>query len=143
MRGLSPQSRFKNIGKITTNFGDPTRQEANHWAVDIANDMGTPIPSVTDGVVSKADGGHVSKENNFGDTVEVKSPEGDTVQYHHLQNINVRLGQQVKRGHQIAEMSNTGATYSKSGEGDGTHLDLRIVDAYGRYKDPTPYLRGF
>lgn len=144
-RGLNPQSRFQNLGLgvMTVPYGGKTRMEEHHRGVDFANDKGTPIPSFTDGVVSKVDGGHTQGENNFGDTVEVKTADGDTVQYHHLQNINAKLGQQVRKGQQIAQMSNTGATYSQSGAGDGTHLDVRIVDAYGRYKNPMPYVNGF
>ena len=142
MRGPNPNHRFKNtLGVLTVPFGGKTKDEDFHPGVDYANKMGTPIPSTTDGVVVKAEDGHVQGEQNFGNTVEIKDQNGDVHQFHHLQNIAVKKGQQVRRGQQVAEMSNTGATYSQSGEGDGTHLDLRIVDAFGKYKDPTPYLQ--
>ena len=142
MRGPNPAQRFKNgLGVMTVPFGGSTTQEDFHPGVDFANEMGTPIPATVDGVVTKAEDGHVQGENNFGNTVEIKDQNGDTHQFHHLQNINVQQGQQVSRGEQVAEMSNTGATYSQSGKGDGTHLDYRIVTAYGKYKNPMTYLK--
>jgi hypothetical protein len=36
-------------------------------------------------------------------------------------------------------MGKSGNSYSPSGW-DPSHLDLRIVDAYGRYKNPMTYL---
>lgn len=141
MRGPNPQTRFNSLGKITAGFGVPTEEEAQHGGIDIANVKGTPIPSFTDGIVTKVDGGHAQGENNFGDTVEVRDDQGNTAQYHHLQNINAKLGQQVRKGQPIAQMSNTGATYSPSGQGDGAHLDLRIVNSYNQYMNPLTYLR--
>jgi murein DD-endopeptidase MepM/ murein hydrolase activator NlpD len=138
MRGQNPQQRFKNLGlgKLTVPYGAKTREEEFHPGLDFANNKGTAIPSMSEGVVTKADGGHVQGENNFGNTLEIKDNEGNTHQYHHLQSIGVRPGQRVANGQKVATMGNTGATYSPSGRGDGTHLDYRIVTAYGQYKNP-------
>lgn len=143
MRGVNPLSKFKNLGVMTVPYGGPTRQEAQHPGVDFANEMGTPIPASVDGVVTKAESGHVQGENNFGNSVYIKDSNGDEHQYHHLQNVGVRPGQQVRKGQNVATMGNTGATYSESGKGDGTHLDYRIVSAYGQYKNPMMYLQNF
>lgn len=145
MRGINPQQRFKNIGLgvMTVPFGGQTQQEQFHPAVDFANEKGTPIPATTDGMVTKVDNGHVQGENNFGNTVEFRDAEGNTHQYHHLQNIGVKPGQIVKKGQNVATMGNTGATYSASGQGDGTNLDYRIVSAYGKYRNPMTYLNSF
>lgn len=143
MRGPSPQGRFKNLGLgvLTVPYGGKTAEEAVHPGVDFANDKGTPIPATVDGQVVKAEGGHVQGENNFGNTVEIKDSEGNTHQFHHLQNIGVKPGQQVAKGQQVATMGNSGATYSPSGQGDGTHLDYRIVSAYGKYVNPMTYIK--
>lgn len=143
MRGPNPQNKFKNLGVLTVPYGGKTAEEAVHPGVDFANDIGTPIPATTDGQVVKAEGGHTQGENNFGNTVEIKDQDGNVHQFHHLQNIAVNPGQIVKRGENVATMGNSGATYSESGQGDGVHLDYRIVDAYSRYKNPMPYLKGF
>ena len=140
MRGPNPQQRFTNLGVITVPYGGKTKEEAVHPAIDVANNIGTPIPATVDGVVTKVDGGHVQGENNFGNSVTIKDADGNSHEFHHLANIGAKQGQRVNRGQQVATMGNTGATYSQSGNGDGTHLDYRIVDAYGRSKDPTPYL---
>lgn len=141
MRGPNPNQKFKNLGVLTVPYGGKTAEEPVHPGVDFANTMGTPIPATADGVVTKADGGHVQGENNFGNTVEIRDADGNTHQFHHLQNIGVKPGQQVQRGQPVATMGNTGASYSASGQGDGTHLDYRIVDAYNRYKNPMPYIQ--
>jgi len=123
-------------GRITTPFGGQTRGEANHPGVDIANRQGTPIPAFADGTVTSV--GPTS--NGMGNVVVLKDNEGNTHQYGHLQAPLVRPGTPVKRGQPIAKMGKTGNVYSPSG-GDPTHLDVRIVTAYGRWKDPMAYLR--
>ncbi len=140
MRGTNPNKVFKNLGVLTVPYGGKTLEEDVHPGVDYANEKGTPIPATVDGVVKKAEGGHVQGENNFGNTVEIQDRNGDVHQFHHLEKLMVRPGQQVKRGQGVATMGNSGATYSASGKGDGTHLDYRIVTAYGKYKDPRPYI---
>jgi murein DD-endopeptidase MepM/ murein hydrolase activator NlpD len=141
MRGINPLQKYNKLGKLTVPFGGQTKQEAFHPGVDFANEKGTPIPSTVQGMVVKAEGGHTQGENNFGNTVEVKDINGDVHQFHHLDSVNVQPGDQVKPGQQIATMGNSGATYSQSGLGDGTHLDYRIVNAYGKYKNPMTYLK--
>ncbi len=126
---------------MTVPFGGKTAEEAVHPGVDFANDKGTPIPATVDGTVVQAEGGHVQGENNFGNTVAIRDVNGDTHEFHHLQNIGVKPGQQVRKGQNVATMGNSGATYSPSGQGDGTHLDYRIVSAYGQYKNPMMYLQ--
>jgi murein DD-endopeptidase MepM/ murein hydrolase activator NlpD len=140
-RGPNPLKKFKNIGVITSRWGEKTDQESFHPGVDIANTLGTPIPSTVKGQVTQAEGGHVQGENNFGNTVEIKDADGNLHQFHHLQNINVTRGQRVKEGQQIATLGNSGATYSKSGKGSGANLDYRIVSAAGKYLNPMTYLQ--
>lgn len=141
MRGPNPQGRFKNLGVMTVPFGGSTDQEAFHPGVDFANVKGTPVPAFVDGTVTNTDGGHVHGENNFGNSITITDAEGNNHEFHHLQNIGVQPGQQVRKGQNVATMGNTGAAYSKSGQGDGTHLDYRIVTAFGKYKNPMTYVR--
>ena len=124
-------------GKITTPFMGQTRGESKHPGVDFANKEGTPIPAFADGIVTG-----VGKSNNgLGNVVTLKDSGGNTHQYGHLQGALVTPGVRVKKGQPIAKMGKTGNVYSPSG-GDPTHLDLRIVNAYGRYKNPLTYLKG-
>lgn len=140
MRGINPNQRFVRLGKLTTGFGDKTEQEESHGGVDIANASGTPIHAPVDGVVTATDDGHVQGENNYGNTLELKDAEGNTHQFHHLQNIMAKPGQQVKKGVPVATLGSSGATYSPSG-GDSSNLDYRIVTAYGKYINPLTYVR--
>ena len=136
--------KYQNIGKlgvVTTPFGGATKNEPSHPAVDIANVKGTPISSPIEGVVTRADYGHVQGENNPGNSVTITDKSGNQHQFNHLNNGYVRLGQQVAKRQTLGQMGNTGATYSQSGKGDGTHLDYRIVSAYGKYKNPTGYIK--
>lgn len=125
-------------GKITTPFGGQTRGEASHPGVDFANKEGTPIPAFADGVIT----GVGAKTDGMGNVVTLKDAGGNTHQYGHLQGAMVKPGMQVKKGQPIARMGKTGNVYSPSG-GDPTHLDIRIVSAYGKYKNPLTYVQSF
>ena len=130
-------SKYKNLrsfGNITTPFGGQTRDDPRHMGVDIANREGTPIPAFEDGVVS----GVGSKNDGSGNVVILKDKNGNTHQYSHLKSALVKPGMKVKKGAQIAQMGKTGNAYSPSG-GDPSHLDIRIVDAYGKYLNPITY----
>lgn len=128
-------------GKITTPYGGNTTQEGFHPGVDIANVKGTPFPSTVSGVVTGADFGHQQGENNFGNSIIVTDANGDQHRFSHLNNGYVKVGQPVTQGQPIGEFGNSGATYSASGQGDGTNLDYRITTAYGKYKNPMLYLK--
>ena len=139
-RGFNPLLKFKQLGKITTPFGGSTKQESFHPGVDIAGPSGDIIPAPTPGIVTKVITGIAPGANNFGNSVEVKDPEGNIQQYHHLQDVMVKQGQQVQASQPLATRGSSGATYSPSG-GDPSNLDFRIVTAYGKYKNPMLYLK--
>ena len=130
--------RYKNLkapGVVTTPFGGQTRDEQSHSGVDFANKEGTEIPAFEDGTVV----GTAPTNNGMGNVVTLQDVNGDTHKYGHLRNFNVKPGQRVKKGQKIATMGKTGNSYSPSG-GDPSHLDVRIVDAYGRFKNPMSYI---
>jgi len=129
---------FKTLGKITTPYGGSTKDEDTHPGVDFANASGTPIPAFADGTVT----GVGTKDDGTGNVVTLKDSGGNTHQYSHLQSANVQPGDTVEKGEQIAEMGKSGNSYSPTG-GDPSHLDIRIVSAYGRYKNPLTYLKSF
>jgi murein DD-endopeptidase MepM/ murein hydrolase activator NlpD len=137
---MNPKKKKKLLipGNITTPYGGQTRGENFHPGIDIANKAGTPISALEDGVITKT--GQTS--NGMGNVVELKDVNGDTHQYSHLQGFNVKPGVKVRKGQTIARMGSTGNSYSPSG-GDPSHLDIRIVSAYGRFKNPLTYLRNF
>jgi len=123
------------LGNITTPYGGKTREEKFHPGVDIAAANGTPIPSMTDGVVTNVVTGRKNGDNNFGNQVSIKDRQGNTTTYSHLKDVMAKPGQQVKEGQVVMNMGDTGASYSPKG-GDSSHVDIRIVDAYNRYRDP-------
>lgn len=129
----------KQLGKMTTPYGGKTAYENFHPGVDIANKEGTSVPSFVDGTVVKTDTGHKPGENNYGNSVTIQDAQGDMHKYSHLRRAYVTPGQRVHSGQQIAQMGSSGSAYSPSG-GDPSHLDYRVVSAFGRYKNPMQYI---
>ena len=143
-KNRSIKARFANLaalGKMTVPYGGQTAYERFHPGVDIANAKGTPIPSMENGIVENTVTGKRQGDAGFGNTITVRTQNGDRHQFGHMGNVNVAPGQQVQKGQIIGDMSNSGSAYSPSGQGDGTHLDFRIVSAYNKYKNPMTYLR--
>lgn len=130
-----------NLGTVTVEYGGGTKFEGGHPAIDIANRKGTPIPAFTGGKVVEVRGGmgNTPGQGSFGNYVIIEDRMGNKHRYSHLDQSYVQLGQTVQRGAPIATMGNSGGAYSQHG-GDGTHLDYRIQDAYGKYMNPSRYL---
>lgn len=100
-----------------------------HNGVDLAGPIGTPIYAASNGIVTLAgwtDGG-------YGNRVIIKSPEGITTTYNHLNAINCSEGQQVTVGQQIGEMGSTGFS-------TGPHLHFE-VDLGSGFIDPEECIR--
>lgn len=128
------------LGRITTPWGGSTAYEGFHPGIDIANAKGTPIKAPVSGQVVQAEGSKVAGDASYGNSAMIKDEHGNYHNFGHLDKTLVKPGQTIKEGQAVGTMGNTGAAYSPSGKGDGTHLDYRIVSAYGRYKNPTPYI---
>ena len=126
------------LGVITTKYGDTTRYEKFHPALDIANKIGTPIPSFTPGKVTEVVTGRRQGDKGYGNYVIVTDPQGNRHRYSHLHRSYVKVGDVINPKDVLGEMGNTGSTYSNTG-GTGSHLDYRIMDAYGRYVNPSKY----
>ena len=137
--GITKESilqKMSQLGNKTADFGGKTKYEDFHPGVDIANAKGTPIPAFASGTVVKKETGYKNGDNGFGNKIVIKDKLGAEQSYNHLERPEVEVGQQVQQGQEIAKMGNTGSVYSKSGKGDGTHLDYRIVDSYNKYVNP-------
>lgn len=130
---------FNKLGVETTKWGDATKFEKFHPGIDIANKIGTPIPAFAEGTVTAVDTGHKQGDKAFGNTITVTDAQGNKVRYSHLSQSYVKVGQKVNPGQEVGTMGNSGQTYSNSG-GTGSHLDLRIVDAFNQYVNPNTYL---
>ena len=86
-----------------------------HYGVDIAAPVGTPIYAPADGVVSMAD------ENLYfeGAMVLIDHGQGLISMYLHMSAIDVKPGQEVKRGEKIGEVGSRGRS-------TGPHLCWRL-----------------
>ncbi|OON96946.1 MAG: hypothetical protein ATN31_08960 [Candidatus Epulonipiscioides saccharophilum] len=100
-----------------------------HQGIDIPATYGTPVVAAANGIVIIA--GWV---NGFGYTVMIDHGDGLTSLYGHNSTLDVRVGDKVEAGDQIAGIGSTG--YST-----GNHLHFEVRE-HGRHKNPWPYLGG-
>lgn len=122
---------LKNLGAITTRYGESTKFEKMHPGIDVANKIGTPLNAFSGGTVVKAESGHRQGDKAFGNRVVIKDDNGKEWSYGHLNDVYVKPGQRVEKGQNFGSMGNTGQSYSNNG-GTGSHLDLRIFNTYTR-----------
>lgn len=127
------------LGTTTTPYGGSTKYEKFHPGIDIANKIGTPISAYAGGKVISEREGTLQGSPDFGNYIIIQDKQGNKFRYSHLGQNWVDIGDIVKPGQRIAEMSNTGQTYSQHG-GTGSHLDLRIKDIYGKYINPSKFI---
>lgn len=106
-------------GRFSSSFGGRNIGSGNefHYGSDIANDIGTPIVSAADGIVSYA-----APMGTYGNVIMVThSINGQifTTVYAHLSGINVGSGQSVEKGQLIGRMGSTGRS-------TGSHLHFEV-----------------
>lgn len=121
--GISRESPFLRsplaFSRVTSNF-NPKRfhpiykTRRPHNGTDFGAKIGTPVRSVSDGVVTYAgtNGGH-------GKFVKVKHMSPYETSYSHLSKISVKKGQRVKKGQVIGKVGSTGAS-------TGPHLHYQV-----------------
>ncbi len=106
-------------GWLTSGFGyriSPfTGLRQRHEGIDISNRIGASIIAPADGLVT-----NIGREWGFGKILVISHGFGFTTRYAHLNRINVKIGQKVKRGNQIAEIGNTGRS-------TGPHLHYEVM----------------
>ncbi len=94
-----------------------------HLGVDYAAPTGTPVRAVGDGVVTVA-----TRQNGYGNVVEIKHGGDRSTLYAHLNTIDVKVGQRVEQGQTIGGVGATGwAT------GPHLHFEFRVN---GVHQDP-------
>lgn len=123
-----------------TGFGNPTAKAATvsgkfgeqrtghtHKGIDLAVAMRTPVFATKDGTVAV-----VSDPNGYGNAVYIDHGDGFKTIYGHLDSIDVKNGQTVKKGDQIGLSGNTGRS-----TGPHLHYEVRYN---GEAVDPNLYM---
>ena len=99
-----------------------------HSGLDFKGPIGTPILAAANGVVSFA-----GVQSGYGNCVEISHSNGLVTRYAHLSRFTVSLGQQVKRGVQIANMGSTGRS-----TGSHLHFEIRAISSWVNPWDVLP-----
>lgn len=118
-------------GWITSGFGKRasplTGEPGRHMGVDIANEVNTPIRAAADGIVTYA-----GWEAGYGRLVAIEHGYGFSTRYGHCARVDVKVGDEIKRGQIIGYMGSTGRS-----TGSHVHYEVRI---HGMPVDPEKYL---
>lgn len=102
-----------------------TGNEELHRGVDIALPTGTTVYAAHDGLVTAA-----AYDSHYGNYVVIEK-DGYTTKYAHMDSLNVRSGQRVKKGDVIGTTGNTGSS-------TGSHLHIECL-YNGEYYNPLFY----
>jgi murein DD-endopeptidase MepM/ murein hydrolase activator NlpD len=113
-------------GRVISAFGKGSGRSND--GIDIAVPEGTPIKAAENGVVIYAGDGL----KDFGNTVLVRHDDGLVTVYGHASNLEVKRGDKVKRGQEIARSGMTGTT-----DAPKLHFEVRKDSAP---VDPSTYL---
>ncbi len=104
-------------GRITSRYGESSSlRRSTHTGLDIACDWGTPIKSVSTGIVTFA-----GKSGSYGNLVKIMHENGVETWYGHCSNIFVTEGQNILAGDEIAAVGSTG-----NSTGPHLHFEIRI-----------------
>lgn len=118
-------------GRISSEYGnrsDPfNRNTTFHSGIDIAAPINTPIYAAADGEVI-----HASRNGGYGLTVSLDHDNTYETLYAHLNRIDVKVGDKVKKGDVIGGMGTTGRS-------TGVHLHFEIK-RNGQFIDPYLYI---
>lgn len=114
-------------GTVTSSYG--SRWGTTHYGLDIANVIGTPVVSTSDGEIIES-----GPADGFGLWIRVLQDDGTIGVYGHINETLVSAGQRVQAGEQIATVGNRG--YST-----GPHLHYEVWQGDGVKLDPAQWLR--
>jgi len=116
--------RGDGVVRVSSGFGprpnpfDPKKPDF-HWGVDLVADIGTVVQVTADGTVNNI----VYDDSALGRVVYIKHELGFTTVYAHLSQVDVEIGQRVKRGQKVGEVGNSGET-----TGPHLHYEIHIGD---------------
>lgn len=102
-------------GKVVSKFG-ATSDGLRNDGINISAPAGAPVQAAADGVVAYAG----NELRGFGNMVLIRHANGWVTAYAHNQSLNVKKGDQVKRGQVIARVGSTGNVESPQ-----VHFEIR------------------
>lgn len=127
----STPSIWPTRGWLTSTFGarrDPfTNSRTMHHGLDVAASIGTPVVAPADGVVV-----FVGARSGYGKVLTIDHGYGVSTVYGHLSEANVAVGDEVRRGDEVAAVGNTGRS-----TGPHLHYEVRVNDVP---VDPMKYI---
>jgi len=119
---------------ISAKFGEiDSVHKVSHSGVDIATPFGTPVQSLTDGVVNR-----IINDDIIGNGIGIKLNNGKEIIYGHLSQININCNQYVKTGETLGLTGGTPGSVG-AGRSTGAHIHIGLI-SNGQYQDPTNYL---
>lgn len=132
-KSSSPGSTNLDKYCITSKFGDRvhpiTKKKSFHNGLDLAVPANTKLYAPNDSTIVKAFYNKLG-----GNQLIYRLKNGVTVGYAHLNKLNVKTGDKVKKGVILALSGNTGTS-------TGAHLHVTVRRADGTLVDPTPYFK--
>jgi len=123
-----PKTVVPTKGRLSTCFC--MRWGQMHYGIDLAAPLGTPIVAAADGVVLKT-----GPASGYGNAIYIEDAEGFVHVYGHMRYWNVKVGQLVHAGEQIAKVGNEGRS-----TGPHLHWEVRRDDMHGKPIDPQDWL---
>lgn len=99
-----------------------------HFAIDVANHVGTPLYAADAGVIESAGWG-----KGYGNNIVINHGGGKKTRYAHMSKFYVSKGDVVEKGQQIGEMGNTGWS-------TGPHIHFEVMINGTKY-NPLNYVR--
>ncbi|MEP1383468.1 MAG: M23 family metallopeptidase [Paraglaciecola sp.] len=134
-RHIQDESRLEGkpikSGWLSSYYGvrkDPfTGKPALHKGLDFAGKEGEPVISTGSGIVTWA-----GSRYGYGNLVEINHGNGLTTRYGHNKSLNVKIGDVVTKGQNIAVMGNTGRS-------TGAHVHYEVIRK-GKQLDPLPFV---
>lgn len=109
----------------TSSFGP--RWGRLHAGLDFAGPVGTPLRSLSSGVVV-----HAGPQGGYGNKVSLLMWDGSLVNYGHMDSIAVKRGQKVAPGQMVGRLGNTGHS-------TGPHLHIEVRPDGVTPIDPWPW----
>ncbi|MCZ7414426.1 MULTISPECIES: murein hydrolase activator EnvC family protein [unclassified Streptomyces] len=117
--------------RVSAHYGIPGDWLAgHHTGIDFAVDSGTPVHAVGTGTIDSA-----GALGDYGQAVVLRLADGHFALYAHLSRIDVRAGQRVAGGEDLAHTGATGRV-----TGPHLHFEIRTTRDYGTDVDPVRYL---